>query len=88
MYIPLESTLLRLLPLPLQSLLGSYGPATESIVPKDQLGHSHGHKHYKLGNISPYHDAPPFPRVSANLPDDCAVDQVVLVGSAFVGWAM
>ena len=31
--------------------------------------------------LSPYHDAPSVPGVSPNLPDDCTVNQVIMVSS-------
>ncbi|KAF8559780.1 phosphoglycerate mutase-like protein [Imleria badia] len=49
------------------------------------LGAVHGqseshHKNYKnLATLSPYHDAPNVPGVSVNLPDDCTVDQVLVL---------
>lgn len=72
MYLPLGSTLLRLLQLPL-SLPKSDQPTlhSESVAPGDQF--------WDLGNLSPYHDAPPVSGVSQDLPDDCTVDQVILV---------
>ena len=36
-------------------------------------------QHEHLAVLSPYHDAPNVPGVSVNLPDDCTVDQVILV---------
>lgn len=83
MYLPLgSSTLLHLLQLPL-SLLNSDQQNLNSVVPDEQLGnhhHHHGRKDLKhFGNLSPYHDAPVVPGVSVDLPDDCSVDQVILV---------
>ncbi|KAI9571335.1 phosphoglycerate mutase-like protein [Boletus coccyginus] len=34
---------------------------------------------HQLGVLSPYRDAPHVPGVSVNLPDDCTVDQVILL---------
>ncbi|KAH7911681.1 phosphoglycerate mutase-like protein [Hygrophoropsis aurantiaca] len=33
----------------------------------------------RLGNLSPYHKAPPFENILSNLPADCSVDQVILM---------
>ena len=60
-------------------------PHTLYIIPDERFGHHHGHKVNNLGNISPYHDAPTVPGVSADLPDDCTVDQVILVSSELPG---
>ena len=72
MYLPFGSaTLLRFLQLP--ALLPNF----------DQPERLEEHYHRKdlnhLGNISPYHNAPAVPGVSADLPEDCTVDQVILV---------
>lgn len=82
MYLPLgSSTLLHFLQLPL-SLLNSDQPNLNPTVHDGQLvDHHHGRKdlNNNLGNIAPYHDAPVVPGVSSDLPDDCTVDQVILV---------
>ena len=72
MYLPLSSTFLYFLQLPLS--------------PSDPVafdGQSEApHKDYEnLAILSPYHDAPNVPGVSVNLPDDCTVDQVIMVSS-------
>ena len=85
MYLPLESTLLRLLELPLSLFSSSDRPTPYSLSPTEQFGHHHDHKVNNLGNISPYHDAPTVPGVPADLPDDCTVDQVILVSSELPG---
>ena len=79
MYLPFgSSTLVRLLQLPL-SLPNSAQPTPhlDSVAPDEQLRKHH----LNLGNLSPYQDAPTVPRVSADLPDDCTVNQVILVSS-------
>ncbi|KAI9566387.1 phosphoglycerate mutase-like protein [Boletus coccyginus] len=75
MYLPFgSSTLVRLLQLPL-SLPNSAQPAPNCVVPDERLREHH----LNLGNLSPYQDAPTVPRVSVDLPDDCTVDQVILL---------
>ncbi|KAH0837768.1 phosphoglycerate mutase-like protein [Lanmaoa asiatica] len=82
MYLPLGgSTLLRLLQLPL-SLLNYDQPTLHSVLPGDSEQFEHHHSCNdlnNLGNISPYHDAPTVPGASLDLPDDCTVDQVILL---------
>ena len=83
MHLPLGSTLLRLLQLPLP-LSNPDQPTlhSESVVPDEHFVDHHGHKDLNnLGNLSPYHDAPIVRGVSADLPNDCTVDQVILVSS-------
>ena len=86
MYLPLTSALLRWLQLSPFSPLDSDQPALPHLavpVSEEQLRHPHGSQDLNnLGNFSPYHDAPKFPGLSADLPDDCVVDQVILVSSA------
>jgi hypothetical protein len=74
MYLPLSSTFLHFLRTQL--------PLSPS-NPVALNGQSETyHKDYKnLAILSPYHDAPNVPGVSVNLPDDCTVDQVVMVSS-------
>ncbi|KAF8435759.1 phosphoglycerate mutase-like protein [Boletus edulis BED1] len=75
MYLPPES-LLRLLQLPL-SLLNSDQPTPH---PEVSDGKHHGHKNLNnLGNLSPYHDASTVHGASADLPEDCTIDQVILL---------
>ncbi|KAG9310348.1 histidine phosphatase superfamily [Chiua virens] len=81
MYLPLGSTLIGLLQIPLLRL-DAYGSPARSIVPIDQCQDLHGSSRSKLnnlGNLSPYHDGPFDKDVSVNLPDDCTVDQVILL---------
>ena len=81
MYLPPGSTLLRLLQLPL-SLSNHNQPTLHSVVPDEHFGDHHGRKDLNnLGTLSPYHDAPFVHGVSADLPDDCIVDQVILASS-------
>ncbi|KAG9308985.1 histidine phosphatase superfamily [Chiua virens] len=73
-----ESTLL-ILP----SSIISESKFQQHIVATDEqhLGHCHWCEGSKelLGNLSPYHDAPAFRGVTADLPGDCKVDQVIVV---------
>ena len=80
MYLPSGSTLLHLLQLPL-SLSNPDQPTLHFVVPDEHFGDHHVRKDFvnNLGNLSPYHDAPMVRGVSADLPDDCIVDQVILV---------
>ena len=39
----------------------------------------HARSYRNLATLSPYHDAPHVPGVSVILPDDCAVDQAIMV---------
>ena len=83
MYIPLASSILHLLQLPL-SLSDSDQSTLQSVVPDEHFGDHRRHRREdlnNLGNLSPYHDAPTVRGVSADLPDDCTVDQVILVSS-------
>ena len=72
MYLPLSSTFLRFLQLPLS-------PSNTVAFSGQSEAH---HKDYKnLAILSPYHDAPNVSGVYATLPDDCTVDQVIMVSS-------
>ena len=74
MYLPFTSpAFLQFLQLPLL-LSNSNQP--------EQLENRHGRKRINnLGNISPYHKVPSVPGVSADLPNDCTVDQVISASS-------
>ncbi|KAH0827169.1 phosphoglycerate mutase-like protein [Lanmaoa asiatica] len=73
MYLPLSSTFLRFLQLPL-----SPSSHKQPVAPNGQS--EPRHKDYRnLATLSPYHDAPNVPGVSVNLPDDCTVNQVILL---------
>jgi acid phosphatase len=81
MYLPLASSILHLLQLPL-SLSDSDQSTLHSVASDEHFGDHHHRKDLNnLGNLAPYHDAPTAHRVSADLPDDCTVDQVILVSS-------
>ncbi|KAG8217723.1 histidine phosphatase superfamily [Butyriboletus roseoflavus] len=69
MYLPL----LHLLQLPLSRL----NPGQP--VAANGQSDSHHTDYKNLATLSPYHDAPNIPGVSVNLPDDCTVDQVILL---------
>ena len=85
MYLPLSSTLLRWLQISSFSPPRPDIPVSHSVTPvsDEQLWYNHDSKDLNnLGNLSPYHDAPGVSGVSVDLPDDCAVDQIILVSLA------
>ena len=47
-------------------------------LPFNSYQYEHGSPK-ELGNLSPYYIAPAFP-VKTELPDDCSIDRVMLVG--------
>ena len=55
-------------------------PPEQPLAPNGQSGSRHTDSR-NLATLSPYRDAPNMPGVSVNLPDDCTVDQVILVSS-------
>lgn len=63
-------------------LLLSLGLAAVAVAHRP-YGHATDSKYFKLGNLSPYHKAPVPHGVKEHLPNDCTVDQVMLV-SPFV----
>lgn len=54
-------------------------PFTSSIDFGAQPDGLNPHDLNRLAVLSPYHDRAPIPGVRAELPDDCTVDQVMLV---------
>ncbi|KIJ16939.1 hypothetical protein PAXINDRAFT_168380 [Paxillus involutus ATCC 200175] len=62
----------------LQVTLSPVSAEQTVLVSDDQYG-VRRNQWNNLATLSPYHDAPHVPGVSADLPDDCTVDQVMLL---------
>ncbi|KAF9227673.1 phosphoglycerate mutase-like protein [Gyrodon lividus] len=74
----LNPAILSLLQVPLSPFNAEQAALEYDVAPGDQ----HGVRRNDLSNLatlSPYHDAPHVPEVSVDLPDDCTVDQVMLL---------
>ncbi|KAH7906749.1 phosphoglycerate mutase-like protein [Hygrophoropsis aurantiaca] len=74
MYLP---ALLRLLPIVTLGVLPV--PYQDELEPPTGNADTTASSPLRLGNLTPYKQAPPVEGVAAYLPDDCAVDQVMLL---------